>query len=298
MQQNPLFYYSGAALLLIIGLLVWKRKSARNYLIALAVFILGFLPVSGLAPFYYQFWSLTADRYAYISMIGFALCMPALALHADRPKLIAPLAVLLLGAYFYLGTGQLPSWQNGQTMWGRVIELYPERSAAPYSSRGIHLIETGKPQLALADFNKALELDSAYPEIYLNRGNAFFDLNIYDSAVADYTKSIKSDKADPSKAYINRAKANSALGKFDWALKDYTMALKHKPEDVYAVYSDRGIVFAQLGLLDEAIADFRNALEINPRSRIAYENLQYAQMLKQKTAEINTDTTKAPELKK
>lgn len=292
-QQSPFFYYSGASLLVIIGLLVWKRKTAGKYLIALSIFILGFLPVSGLVPFYYQYWSLVADRYAYIAIIGFALGISALLAAADRPKLTVPLAILLLGGYFYLGTVQLPTWQNDKTMWGNVIEKYPERSASPYSSRGIYYLGSGEPQKALADFNRALELDSAFPEIYLNRGNAFYDLNIYDSAVSDYSRSIIKDKINPSKAYINRAKSHSALGRLDNALKDYTTALKYEPEEVYAVYSDRGIVFARLGLLDEAIADFKNALRINPHSKMAYENLQYAQMLKQKVSMPQADTAKS-----
>jgi protein O-mannosyl-transferase len=290
-QQSTFFYYSGASLLVIIGLLIWKRKSSANYLVALIIFIFGFLPVSGILPFYYQYWSLVADRYAYISLMGFAIALSALGLSIEKPKLIIPIGILILGGYFFLGMEQLPAWESDFTLWNDVIEKYPERSAHPHTGRGLYYLDKEEATKALNDFNKVIELDSSYPEAYLNRGNAYFDMQQYDSAANDYSVAITRDSVNPSKAYINRGKAYSALNRLDIALKDYTIALKYNPPDIYSVYSDRGIVFAQLGLLDEAIADFKNALKINPRSKIAYENLQYAQMLKQKLVQKQKDTT-------
>ncbi len=290
-SQGELFYYTGAALLVIVGLLVWKRKSSKHCLTALVVFLVGFLPVSGLIPFYYQYWSLTADRYIYVSMMGFALCLSTIAAALERPKLVVPIAILILGGYFYLGMEQVAIWQNDLTLWTNAIERYPDRSPQPYTGRGQYFLGSGDPKSALADFNKVVQIDSTFPEAFLNRGNAYFDLNRFDMAAADYSRSIAHDSANPSKAYINRARAYGALGRLEDALKDYTTALKYNPEDVFSVYSDRGIVYGQMGLLDEAIGDFTSALKINPRSKIAYENLQYAQLLKEKLQNKKIDST-------
>ena len=50
-------------------LLIAYRKRIKNVSFAYFVFIIGFMPVSGLVPFIFQNWSTVADRYMYLSLI-------------------------------------------------------------------------------------------------------------------------------------------------------------------------------------------------------------------------------------
>jgi tetratricopeptide (TPR) repeat protein len=44
---------------------------------------------------------------------------------------------------------------------------------------------------AIADYTKAIELDSNYADAYCNRGSVYNTLQQYEKAVADYTKAIE-----------------------------------------------------------------------------------------------------------
>lgn len=84
LEQWP-YGWQWLALPLVGGALVAlsvKRKGLRVYLLCLGVFVLGFLPVSGLVPFSFQRISTVADRYMYFALLGPSL---AVALFLARP---------------------------------------------------------------------------------------------------------------------------------------------------------------------------------------------------------------------
>lgn len=56
----------------------------------------------------------------------------------------------------------------------------------------------------IADYNKAIELDSRYSLAYFNRAYAYGEMGEYDKAIADYSKAIELDPGD-AQAYYNRA---------------------------------------------------------------------------------------------
>ena len=58
---------------------------------------------------------------------------------------------------------------------------------------------------AIADFNRAIEIDSNQSSYYVNRGQAKYELKDYMGALADYKKAIEIDpriKIDPSKVIL------------------------------------------------------------------------------------------------
>jgi len=63
----------------------------------------------------------------------------------------------------------------------------------------------GQNDLAMTDFNKAIELDPNDPIQHYNRGNLFLKLGQRDPAIADYQKSVELDPAyeDPRQALRN-----------------------------------------------------------------------------------------------
>lgn len=71
MLGDPVLYWDWI-FPVIVALIVWRLH--KPVLTAGAmIFFLGLLPVLGLAPFAYQYFSTVADRYVYLSMLGVAM---------------------------------------------------------------------------------------------------------------------------------------------------------------------------------------------------------------------------------
>ncbi len=65
-------------------------------------------------------------------------------------------------------------------------------------------------------------------EAYVDRGIAYAKLDLQDLAVEDYNKAIEFNK-NFFEAYYERANVYSDSGQFDWAIEDYRKALKRAP---------------------------------------------------------------------
>lgn len=70
-------------------------------------------------------------------------------------------------------------------------------------NRGIIHNRNGDLAAARADFNAAIDMDSALAEAYLNRGNSQFLAGHHDAALADYQKSLALDVSKPWAAWYN-----------------------------------------------------------------------------------------------
>ena len=96
---------------------------------------------------------------------------------------------------------------------------------------GIQYFDEGKFDLSINECSQAIQLCPLDSEAYFCRGNAYFFLQDYKSAIADYDEAIKLDKN--SDAYRNRAFAHLFLGKPELALNDYEEMLIGKSVDNY-----------------------------------------------------------------
>ena len=184
----------------------------------------------------------------------------------------------------------------------------PIRSYA-YHVQGKFKYDAGHYQEAIADFDKAVQLNPETLYTYHKRGEAKAALGEHEAAIADFDKAIQLDpefadsyarkravktlkeKEAAKKArnprnlpgYITRAKQRFSLGKFQAsrgnaektqellaaAIEDWTHVIKSTPEDAEA-YSGRGLAKLALGDAEGAITDFDKAIEINPESAEAY----------------------------
>ena len=102
--------------------------------------------------------------------------------------------------------------------------------AATYSNRGIILANHGELDKAIADQNRALELDPDSARAHVNRGNVYYRTNRHNEAVADYNQAITLSNGALAPAYFNRAKSHLALGEDDAAVKDFQQAATLAPE--------------------------------------------------------------------
>lgn len=94
---------------------------------------------------------------------------------------------------------------------------------------GVSNLNTGKTEEALADFNRAIKIDSNKAAGYLGRANTLNILGQYEKAIADYNIALEI-KSDLANAYVNRASAYSNLGKIEEAIADYEKGLALDPK--------------------------------------------------------------------
>ncbi len=158
----------------------------------------------------------------------------------------------------------------------KAIELGYEQAHA-YASRGMFLASRGDFAKAIEDYNRALELDLEDQSPLVNLAAAKMNLKNYDEAIADYTKLLDArQKANENANAIlsQRATAYKAAGKMDEAIKDFDQILKVDPTDFNAVMG-RGYIHFQQANHKNAVLDFSRAIELKPDDPIARNNRGY-----------------------
>ena len=109
-------------------------------------------------------------------------------------------------------------------------------------------------------------------ELYLLRGNSWYEKGDYDSAIADYNKAIEI-KNDYALAFYCRATTRGPKKRdYKGALEDYNAYIEISNPDRYDVYVDRGTAFRQLKEYENAIRDYSKAISLNSNCEEAYYN--------------------------
>ncbi|MDE0398126.1 MAG: tetratricopeptide repeat-containing serine protease family protein [Candidatus Poribacteria bacterium] len=143
--------------------------------------------------------------------------------------------------------------------YDKAIQLEPN-DADTYNNRGIAKAKLGQYFAAISDFDKAIQLKPDEATVYIVRGLAKAELGQHFAAISDYDKAIQL-KPDEATAYIVRGIAKGNLGQHFAAISDFDKAIQRKP-DYAEAYLDRGLAKALLNRIWEAKQDIRTALRL------------------------------------
>ena len=94
---------------------------------------------------------------------------------------------------------------------------------------GASNLNTGKPEKALEDFNRAVKIDPQKAAGYLGRANTLNIMGRYQEAIDDYDRTLDINP-ELANAYVNRASAYSHLGEYEKAIVDYEKGLELDPK--------------------------------------------------------------------
>jgi len=137
-----------------------------------------------------------------------------------------------------------------------------------YIARGNAWSMKQEYEMAIANFSKAIRLDSSKAPAYNNRGNAWNSLGNYDKAIIDYSAALENDPEN-SVVYFNRGSLWLFKEEHDKAMFDFDMAIRLDPKNALAYYT-RGHTWKNKQDIDQAIADYTEAILIDPNLAMAY----------------------------
>jgi tetratricopeptide (TPR) repeat protein len=146
------------------------------------------------------------------------------------------------------------------SMYIMIPGLKPEFIADGYNNRGISQRALKKPDLAYADYTKAIELNPKKPEYLVNRANASVDMKKMDDAMTDYGQAIKIDP-NYGLAYAQRGILYNSQGRVDDALRDFAKSIELSP--TYAEpYYNRGTIYSGKKEFAKAIPDYERYVSL------------------------------------
>ena len=156
------------------------------------------------------------------------------------------------------------TWESDekQTAKSSPAPAEPDASDGDLVNRGIEKAKNGDLDGAIADFDRAAELDPKNDAPYYNRAQAKRLKNDTAGAIADYTKAIELGSTNPA-AYNNRGNARVEIKDRDGAIADYTRAIELKPDYARAYYN-RAMLKEEKGDKAGAAADFKRAQKLDP----------------------------------
>ena len=101
--------------------------------------------------------------------------------------------------------------------------------AGTYINRGVILMGRNNYPGARSDFDRAIQIDSAIGEAWVNRGAVNIIDRRYQDGISDIDKGLDLGTQEPAKAYYNRAVAYEAIDDEKSAYLDYQQALVLDP---------------------------------------------------------------------
>ncbi len=94
---------------------------------------------------------------------------------------------------------------------------------------GVSNLNLNKPEKALKDFNRAIEIDPTRANGFVGRANTLSAMGRYEESIKDYDIALEIDP-NVANAYVNRGSAYSHLGQYKKAIADYEKGLALDPK--------------------------------------------------------------------
>ena len=280
---NPLAFPFPLGVLVCAALCValWrKRRIWPGASAAWIFYVVTLLPVLGLVQFGPQ---LAADRYTYLSTLGFALLAGGVLLNlwdggASRDRTARFLLVLLpaavLSGLVALTWRQARLWRNSESLWSYTLALAPESSVA-HSGMGDALMNQGRVDEAGVHYREAIRInpDLLRVAVFNNSlGLALAKQGKIPDAAVEFRRAIAMNP-DYAEAHSNLGAALAASGDLVGAIDEYRAGLRLDPTNINAACS-LGFALAAQGKWEEADGDFRRALAASPDPARLYESLR------------------------
>jgi len=273
----PLWQVAGAVfLLLCISYLILRTVKSKPYLVVGWLWYIGTLvPVIGLMQA--GLWPATADRFAYIPLIGLFIVIAwgtsdLVARWRFRKIVLVALATTLISILTVTTWLQLRYWQNGVTLFSHALKVIPNNSLL-HKELGNALEDQGNFDKAMYYYAKAIQITPNFAEPHNNLGRIFAIHKDYKDAIYHYNEALRI-KPTFTEAHNNLATALLYQGNEKKAIYHYNEALRSNPNYAGAYYN-LAKISANQGKTENTIILYRKALDCNPEMIQALYNLSW-----------------------
>lgn len=132
---------------------------------------------------------------------------------------------------------------------------------------------------ALTAYNKILETDKNYPDIYYYQGLLYRDMGMMDEAICAFQTAI-TQNPDSAEAHYNLGYAYRCKGLHNEAVPEYQKSLELIPENKTKqkayIHFNLGFSYFSNGMIDGAIDEFKKALAYKPKDKEIHQKLGIA----------------------
>jgi tetratricopeptide (TPR) repeat protein len=191
-------------------------------------------------------------------------------------------------------------WDTVIDMGEQILKLDPTHSIAraktalSYNIRSIDLHSARDYDKAIAESNRAIELDPNNAKYYHQRAECYHEKKDYDQAISDRTCAIE---LEPTNGYYHQQRGVTYHWKNDYnqAMANYNRAIELEPNNALYYYS-RGLIYRSKEDYDRAIADYTRAIELEPNNPKYYYARSISYHQKKDYDQAVADDTRAIEL--
>jgi hypothetical protein len=229
-------YYLSPLLLVIAGFFLYKERRNKWMKFGAALFLLGISLNIQIIP---SRLVIVADRYAYFPYLGLSIILVSYfrRMYAENTQFfykyrVAGICLCILYIVFFSLALVIrnKTWKNDDVFMSDMIAKNPEVPYLyrAYGTRGNYLKKHNRPEEALRDYTKAIELKPDNSSVYANRAFLNMDKQDYNAVISDADNAIKFNFRSPA---IFQIRAIAKYYKNDWAgaLADCDQCLKMDP---------------------------------------------------------------------
>lgn len=184
------------------------------------------------------------------------------------------------------------------------------KEAIDWMNKGMQKTQTRDLEEALTCFEKALEIDSNFPEVWIHKANTYIILQNYEMAIRCFDEIIKEQPESTMMmidVWLNKGVCHRKINELDKALESYTEASKIAPNmgDIWAnmanIYLDLKQPEISLRFCDKAIEvgsdqSGHNTIAKNSKGTALYELERYQEALKMYEDVLEFNPAFAPSL--
>jgi tetratricopeptide (TPR) repeat protein len=263
---EPLWWVALAGALAVTAVLWRYRKTwARPLLFAWGFFGVALLPVLGFTNVGFMKYSLVADRYQHIAIIGvIALVSAGLGAWQGRARGRArraaiAVAAVAMGTLAFLAFRQNGLYRDATTLYPATLLKNPDCWLVRNNLGGA-LLQTGRIEEAKEHLEKALILNPDSADAHLNLGVVLKTMGRYPEAIDQYMRALALNPKDPANHFA-LGEVLVETGRSKEAIGHYLEVLRLKP-DFPEVYFNLALAYANIHQSAQAVSAARKALEL------------------------------------